>query len=713
VNRLARRVNDSGASLLIVLAFVTGVGVVMAALLSYAGTSLGGTSSTKYRNDVSYDADGVVKAGITQIRNSSFQNVDPTTCGKYLNSTDGSSANTVLGMTGANSGRQVAVTCQGGPETGLDAEAVWQNTDNRPGQAVLALATSGTGFSNSHNGDLPVKGKVYINGDINSSPGTLTIQQGALIARGDCSGTITAQAPGTKDCRSSHAEFPDPAYPVPTGSMTYRTAPSTCASGTKIVSFDPGYYDDAGALSSLMNGTSCRASTFWFKPGIYYFDFRNSQASFLPGGGSSDTWTIAAGSDVGIIAGTPNGWNSSSPPNTWTDAMIQASCVSPLDSAANNQGAMFVFGGDSRLQLQKGLMEICGQYYAHKLPIAYYGATDSYASSLGAYNGTATARPDGTDTYTGTDTKFANPTNTSSDTDSGASATATVNPNATGSITLKGLVPTGGIPAHSILTSAKLVVIHRDNVQNGSKPSSITLTVTPSSGSALSPIAIKTYNDAATGGAFHTDDATNVAALDITSSLAQGVYANGLSDLSIKYSVVEGAGDKVVENLDAIKLLLTWDLPTLRPIRSTDSTYHAAIGDLNNAILGTPNNNLHSLYIMGTTYTPTASLSLILNNASTEVFRSGIVAWRAQVDINPSSTYNGPVIEVPDLSLNYSDVYFTGWICPSGVSCSALPSLASGWRKAVTARVKFTDDDPGAVVPGQRQVTVSSWTVYR
>jgi hypothetical protein len=280
-------------------------------------------------------------------------------------------------------------------------------------------------------------------------------------------------------------------------------------------------------------------------------------------------------------------------------------------------------------------------------------------------------------------------------------------------MTLKGLVPTGGIPAHSVLTSAQLVVIHRDNVQSGSKPTSITLTVTPSSGSALSAIPIMTYNDAASGGAFHTDDVTNVPALDITSSLRSGVYTNGLSDLSIKYSVKQGAGDKVTENLDAIKLLLTWDLPALRPIRSTDSTYHAAIGDLTNAILGTPNNNLHSLYIMGTTYTPTASLSLMLNNASVEVFRSGIVAWRVQVDINPSSTYNGPVIEVPDLSLNYSDVYFTGWICPSGVSCSALPSLASGWRKAVTARVKFTDDDPGAVVPGQRQVTVSSWTVYR
>jgi hypothetical protein len=233
----------------------------------------------------------------------------------------------------------------------------------------------------------------------------------------------------------------------------------------------------------------------------------------------------------------------------------------------------------------------------------------------------------------------------------------------------------------------------------------VQVTLTPSPTGTPLPaqdVPLNTVNSA-TGGAFQSDT------IDVLPALSSKVYANGLTGLVAKYAVTTQNGGAIHAYLDQIKLVLEWDPPTLRPIRTTDSTYH----DGTDALLYAPNNNLHSLYIMGTTYAPSARIDLMINNAAVEVFRSGIVVWRAAVDINPSSTYDGPVIEVPDQTLDYSDVYFAAWLCGSGAPPTTAAAAKSSCSRVGTARVSFTDDDPANVVPGARQVKVYSWTIYR
>ena len=707
-----RKADDTGASLLIVLAFVTGVLVLASSLLAYSGTSLGGTKSTKYRNDLSYDVDGALKAGITQIRASQFQNVDPSTCGNYLTAPDGTGTVTAMNFPASNSdAKKVVVTCSGGPSTGLDAENVPISASNRPGQAVLVLANSGVGFDNSRNGNLSVKGKMRGNSTISSSNGSITVLSGEVKAP-SCAGSITVQA-GTKDC-AAPASWTDPNYTVDSGPMTHRTVPSC---NTTTTAFEPGYYDDAALLSTRIN--NCNARLFWFKPGVYYFDFRNdapSASTYLSGTSTSTEWSINNQNAL-IIAGTPT-FSTTNPPANPASA-IPAGCVSPLNSIGNNQGVTFIFGGSSRLNLTRGYMEICGQYFKSKLPIALHGATTNTAPD--PHQSATVTTPDTTSTTTSGDVVYNNPAGAITSADSNGStllpaptpspvpttaATARIPDNRTASITVPGF--TQAIPAHSTLTKAELVVVHRENRQGGTKaPQSIEVTLTPSpTGSALAAVPVPAnYVNSATNGAFQTHT------INVLPTLAPKVYADGLASLTAKYAVrTESSGGALDSYLDQIKLVLEWDPPTLRPIRTTDSTYR----DNGDAILYTSNlNNNRGLYIQGTTYVPTSRLDLTLNNASAEVFRSGIVAWRAAVAIHPRTAYTDPDIEVPDQTLDYSDVYFTAWVCGSGAAPTTTAAAAANCTRSGTARASFQDDDPASVTAGNRKVKVYSWTIYR
>ena len=76
-------------------------------------------------------------------------------------------------------------------------------------------------------------------------------------------------------------------------------------------------------------GGACGGKTFWFPPGIYYFDFHNSD---MPTSGSpvvphgDNVWTFNDTDGV-LVAGTKQGWTTS----TDLDNM-PGSCVSPLTS---------------------------------------------------------------------------------------------------------------------------------------------------------------------------------------------------------------------------------------------------------------------------------------------------------------------------------------------------------------------------------------------
>ena len=194
-----------------------------------------------------------------------------------------------------------------------------------------------------------VQGNLFSNSKINidnayAVPTETTDPDGAtgtIEARGGCSGTGFGGAGSPTYCTDPGWNFGDgkgqdpglvPATaadytPRSISGLTVQSVPSAsgCTNARRLVTFSPGIYTDAKALNDLFGNANCKNATFWFTPGAYYFDFRNSSTSYQCGSDENflfnsnigqDTvhqWCIGgAASDYGgqrVIGGTPYNWS--------------------------------------------------------------------------------------------------------------------------------------------------------------------------------------------------------------------------------------------------------------------------------------------------------------------------------------------------------------------------------------------------------------------
>src|SRR5262249_7291430 len=110
---------------------------------------------------------------------------------------------------------------------------------------------------------------------------------GTIKARGGCAGTgFTCTDPGWSPLANNEGD--DPGLVTPSkyaprsiSGLSVQTIPSDdgCKAANGLVTFSPGIYTDATALNALFADADCKSSTFWFQPGAYYFDFRNTTTS--------------------------------------------------------------------------------------------------------------------------------------------------------------------------------------------------------------------------------------------------------------------------------------------------------------------------------------------------------------------------------------------------------------------------------------------------
>jgi Tfp pilus assembly protein PilX len=687
---------DAGASLIIALAFMTFIGLVVGALLSYSGTSLRGTKATKAAMTQDYDVDSALQTAINQIRNSAYNNETGQTC-------------TALSFPRAG-GTAVTVNCAGTSGTGGTTAGVPITSANRPGQAVLTLGTNAgeLGIAQSGTNILRIQGKVFSKGGINTGNATLKDVNAQVVAQGTCVGTvISSDAQGnviSNNCSAPANLIPaDPAYAQPTSGLVYRPLPS-CANTGSTVEFSPGYYDDAVGLSAMMGGTgTCSGKTFLFQAaaggglGVYYFDFHNGEGGGLPAGGH--TWTIAD-QNAFVVGGTPRGWvpDVSAPviPTTFP-----GSCASPLTTTTSN-GVEFVFGGDSRLYLGAGSVELCGQYSATIPPVAVYGAK----TGADVLTGPVTAKTDGTGSNPGTGPAFATPANITENDTVTSNANVNVpasNPDVTASVLVKGFVPAPAVPAGSILTGAVLNVVHRENNATNKTMKSLGITVTPNESragaTALTGIAQPTMDMVGPNSTTNHTDAINLLA---SAQLANEVHTYGLAGMQVRYDATVAAGNNVTEKIDSIQLVLSWKPPAVRgqqtTVNGTASCVVAYPGGC--PFLQTSLNNT-ALYVQGTTYAPYAALDINLTNSTAQVFRSGLIARALSIQLTASASFSGALIEVPDDSSVTVplEVYLRAYV--------------SG-RLVGTAQVRYSSADPTVPpTPGHRNVNVISWTVQR
>ncbi|RSD09546.1 hypothetical protein [Amycolatopsis eburnea] len=658
--------DDTGAALPLVLILVTVVAVVLGALLSFADTSVRATVNLRDQASAAYTADGALQAGINGIRNSTFTGASGQHC---FGGSD------TLDLPNFGGGGSAAVTCSADPAKVL-IQCPSLSACNRPGNAILTLGTGGEDgltIQQPTGSAFRVHGVVYSNSNINVVNGSLDTNT-AVYARGACAGTIRS-TPAASCGYGGSALGADPGYaPALTSVPAHRAVPGCTG---PVVTFEPGFYDDAVGLSALMtNSSPCKDSIWWFKPGAYYFDFRNSSAARPPGlPAGDDVWTVNSGR---LVAGTPvdRAGRVIAAPSA-ADTAIPGACDNPIEDASA-VGVQFVFGGDSRLAVKAAEAEICGSYSGTKPPVALYGLTSGAEAPV-----TATLTPSGTPSGTFTSA----PAGSLSTVDGNlATWTNNGNGNQSATVTATGYAPPAAIPAGSLLTSAKIRVVHGND--NGSSQDALSVQL------GADKFGVPSYSDKV----LHTD------LVDVTGALSQQVYDGGFTGAQLAYTAA--VKHKGTEQVDALQLELTYTPPALRA--QSGCTQLMYVTSAACALVTSVNTSGNRFYVQGTTYAPKAVLDITLNNAIEPIFRFGVIARSLQVKLTGSVSFTGPVIEVPDDSPGFVfGVYLAAYVCPGASTCTPAGTPAA------RARVAYVDGDPAHPVAGARQVSVLSWSGNR
>ncbi|CAM3252331.1 hypothetical protein NODU109028_07050 [Nocardioides dubius] len=713
------RDDEGGAILIIALIIVTTVALVTTAVLTRGQGSVKATVALRDVANNSYSADAAAQVAINDLRTGhNIGNAEPSPW-YYTNATgtgcfgyDSSGAvkdtltldNLIPKQAGdTTSAMSAAVRCTPEDATGQQGSAVPINNANKPGNAILTLGTGGeTGFKFKTNGSgaaFRVRGGIWSNSNIVRDNNGVLESTESIRARTGCSPVSAMSAP-VVNCNAGAAG--DPNYRsdldlAGLGVPTLRNPPANCNSGS--VTLQPGYYDDVTKLNAL---TDTNQSCFLhFQPGAYYFDFHNNSADALydadiaTGGGN--LWRI--GGRKTLVGGTLTGGTT-----------VPGRCVNPIDDV-NAQGVQFIFGGDSRMQVnangQASAVEICATYHPDRPPIAVYGQKTGTATAT-TLTGPGELTTSGTPTVTpagsaGTFTQATAANLQQADGNQATNANLAVwardasGPNSaqSNSITMGGFSPATALPPGAVLTGAKLKITHR------STGSANAITLTPTVGTAPISYTLPARTTLGT-------ETVDLAARTGWGVLQKVVHDSGFTGASVKFDA--SLGRDQTSQLDAVRLELTYYLPALRGQTTT-----AIPGNTVATVAGSPVvqalGNSTSFYIQGTTYVPLASISLELNNINESVFRFGVIARALDVFETGSFAYPGAVIELPDNSPGFGFettlVRLEVFLCP-GVTSGCAPS----GEPELTSRVRIFDDG-GTPGPPHRQISVLNWSHRR
>jgi hypothetical protein len=678
--------DESGSVMVLALVIVTVVALVVGSLLSYADTNVRATVALRAQAAGAATADGAAQAALNALRLNEYNH---DTGSATFPECFGASGELVLpdflpGGTG-EAPSSARVVCEPDPSTGASGDTVPITAANKPGNAILTLSTNPAenGLEvKALNSSLPfnVHGGIVSNSNIDVTNGTLRSTVDVRAHTG-CSGTIVS----TPAAVCNAGTVSDPGYaPEITTVPARRTVPANAAANCpgQVMIFQPGFYDDAAALSDLMEGNgACKDSVWWFPPGVYYFDFLNT---------GSHQWLLKNGH---LLAGTPVDGAGMPLAAPVAPVSVPGGCDNPIHSPTA-VGVQFVFGGDSQFQLAGDAnAEICGTYHADRPPLAVYGVrtTGTVAPAGG------TDLPAGTVTATG----FAPTPSTATAAAAvmapgdGQTLTWAGSPN-TGTITASSFSPALSVPAGSTLTSARLKIIYGAGT---TAVNSREVVVTPAGGTALPSMSLSADVPSTTG----------PTGVDLMAALAPTVLTNGLSGLQIAYTTKRTGPSAVTEVIDAIQLDLTWTAPVMRAQSGCiTQTYTGGSGC---AVVSTTTSYSGHFYIQGTTYTPLAPIDISLSNITEQVLRFGVVSRVLVVKETGSISYDGPVIEIPDDSLGYGPggtvVFLTVHVCRETNSCGP-----GAGREAL--RVRAYIKDAGALGPADgREVVVQSWAPLR
>lgn len=511
--------------------------------------------------------------------------------------------------------------------------------DTKPDNAVLTLGDSPLEDGIHVTADTTLRNGARSNSTIRVDPGaTLDVQGGRVVAAGGCTGITCEPGP----------EVAAPAYVPALDALPARaTLPSRCDGG--VVTLQPGYYDDAKALSNLTSGNGCTAKVVLLQSGAYYFDFAAGQSRGLGGKAClSDfpcTWRIDR-DDVRVVGGEPKRWD---PASSSPDPPFPGACDPNLG------GVQLVFGGASRLELGgRAHMELCpvASTSTAKQRIAIYGLS----TTLGAPPEQARLEPTAHD-------QFTDPQNALQIGGGTASARLASGGPASTSIELTGFTPLTLLPVDTV-SKATLRLAHADlgdvdHIQVTLGDGTETFTVLSSQ---ASPCALCLHSGLA-------EDR-----IDITSAVsAPGRLTNLRARLDV-FRVASEAGKVATETLDGIAVEVSHGLPLVPPATAVlVPTGHNQFSPAANVVAGSPDG-------------ATASAS---SPASTKA--SITLSGFDQVAVPPDATIRSAVLHVRHQE-------------PPGVTATI--TVGGGSPQTLPSRSTLTSDDVTVTaVPAGLRVT--------
>jgi hypothetical protein len=586
---------EDGAALLIALAFVFAMGVILTGILALSDHSLFSGQRVAAQRDLIYAADSGLEAAINHVAHDDSLAID-----------DGGDpecwpASAPFELPALND-VTIEIDCEASENSGLDS-GVGANPDNAPGQAILTLSGSEP-LTQASNSTLRVGGHVHTHAGIDTPAANarMEVVRGDVQARGPCDANkVTVGEAYDRVCGPSATPVGDPAYPLLDAGGAPLTAPpprrTVPACNSPVVTFQPGWYDDAAALSTCAGNR-----VLHFTPGVYYFDFTAS---------ASKTWQIDS-ANLTIIGGTAAGGTPSR----------ANGCLREPEAPAGTPGVQFVFGGESRIDVQAGHVELCPTVTTDRQQISIYGVRQD--SGPGPQTPTLTS----TSGESTTSPAFANA-------GSGAAvdgAWAIAQPMPGGSsamLRVSQFNPTLAVPEGSSIEHVRLRVTHRE-----AELQSIAVKVISTGGE----VSFQSTNNCNNQPPLCRSTSARTDVIDLTTWVQQD--PRRLEALIVEYTARATNGNNANRRaeLDGIEFEVAYTPPMLR---ATSGCAASGSGCPVVRIDGAQS----TLATAGTVYVPRGHIAVNMPNAAQPVFTRGITARSAVLSITPSSVSESPFPE--------------------------------------------------------------------
>lgn len=648
--------DESGSALILALVMVSVVGAMLAAALSFADTSLIATPALVEHRTTYNSADGAVEGAINAVRGSA-------TLG-----TDGAPVSCDFPDYDPSDGVNVVVQCI--PQAGSGSAA-----DDQPPFAIQLLGTGGAdGFIQTGNTQLTVDGGMYSNGKLDLTGGgsqAAFLSYGDVFVEGNCTptpGGLLDSVGGLVKCDyAGDARGDDPDYPPGASGITGMSVDpaASCTSPSSVVAFNPGVYTEIPEAPA-----GCNGSVWWFKPGVYYFDFPDITGRF--------TWTPDALPGKTVVGGTlKSGWSASTNASTVT---LPGACDPSAD------GVQFIFGGPSLLSVtSQGKVELCGgvnatNYKNHRITLTSLKnepARTAVGPAATPQTGTPMSPgPTGEVVYALADPAASTIDNVFAEAVLSTTGKALDEADVT-------LPEFADIPVGSRIDKVELNVRHFATDNAVAAKAFISL---PSGVSADKSLTAFSATECTTALTSCTDT------WDITSYFTgRGGYKelNGLA--ARYYAKVNGNKPAVVDSLDGMSLSVTYTPPGFEQHRCPTGQSGCSV------VTSTVSQNL---FFHGTVYVPTAGLNLRVHNKDTTIFDRGVIARTMNVDVSASSKQTDSPFQIPRATTGRSVLFVA--------KVDGVDTL----RALVRYQDYVTTAGTNSAYPGYR-VFVEKWSVIR